>query len=60
MKDHSNFFHDALTKVHDVVHNRSHDRRSWQEVREIVDAALEEARRLDRAQSLINQAPSCA
>jgi hypothetical protein len=49
MTDHSNLFHEALIKVRDVVCNRSRDTQSWQEVRQIVDAALAEARALDRA-----------
>lgn len=46
--DHSNLFHDALTKVHDIAKNGSRNTQAWLDVLEIVDAAMEEARRIDR------------
>lgn len=50
--DHSNLFHEALTKVHDIARNGARDAQSWRDVIEVVDAALNEARRLDRASDL--------
>ena len=41
----ANLYHDALTKVRDIAKNGP---RNWAEVLEIVDAALDEGRRLDR------------
>ena len=48
--DHSNLFHAALVKVHDVAKNGTRDNQSWQDVLEIVDGALEQARKIDRAE----------
>jgi hypothetical protein len=48
MTDHSNLFHEALTKVHDITTNKPLNEQTWQDVREVVDRALEEARRNDR------------
>jgi hypothetical protein len=47
--DHSNLFHEALVKVHDITTNKPLNEQVWQDVREVVDKALEEARRNDRA-----------
>ena len=49
MTDHSNLFHEALVKVHDITTNKPLNMRSWQDVHD-VDKALEEARRNDRAE----------
>ena len=46
--DHSNLFHEALTKVHDIAKNGTRNAAAWLEVLEIVDGTLEEAKRLDR------------
>lgn len=46
--NHSNLFHDALTKVHDIAKNGIRNNQSWHDVLDIVDSALNEARRLDR------------
>jgi len=40
----------ALVKVHDIATNKPLNMRSWQDVREVVDKAREEARRNDRAE----------
>lgn len=47
MVDHSNLFHEALTKVHDVARNGTRNTAAWNEVLEIVDAALTAARMID-------------
>jgi hypothetical protein len=49
MADHSNLFHEALVKVHDIATNKPFDMQSWKDVREVVDKTLAEARRTDRA-----------
>ena len=46
--DHSNRFHEALTKVHDIAKNGCRNQQAWHDVLEIVDATLAEAGRLDR------------
>jgi hypothetical protein len=38
--------------VHDIAANRPLNMQSWQDVREVVDKTLEEARRNDRAAQL--------
>ena len=45
--DHSNLFHDALTRVRDIAKNGSHNQQAWIDVLEIVDAAIESARKQD-------------
>jgi hypothetical protein len=47
--EHSNLFHEALVKVHDITTNEPFNTQSWQAVREVVNKALAEARRIDRA-----------
>jgi hypothetical protein len=46
--DHSNLFHDALTKVRDIAKNGPRNTQAWLDVLEVVDGALNEARRTDR------------
>lgn len=46
--DHSNLFHAALTKVHDIARNGTRNTAAWNEVLEIVDQALNKARKIDR------------
>jgi hypothetical protein len=45
--DHSNLFHEALVKIHDIAKPRPRDPAAWDEVLTIVAAALAEARSLD-------------
>jgi hypothetical protein len=45
--DHSNLFHEALTKVHDIAKNGTRNTAAWQDVLAVVDAALGEAKQLD-------------
>jgi hypothetical protein len=46
-RNYSNLFHAALIKVHDVAKNGTRNTAAWNEVLEVVDRALEQARRLD-------------
>jgi len=46
--DHSNLFHEALTKVHDIAKTGTRNTAAWLDVLAVVDAALAEAARLDR------------
>ena len=46
--DHSNLFHEALTTVHDIAKNGCRNTQAWNDVLDVVDRALNEARRLDR------------
>jgi hypothetical protein len=47
-ENHTNLFHDALIKVHDIAKNGTRNTAAWNEIFEIVDRALSEARHLDR------------
>lgn len=49
MVDHSNPFHEALHKVRDIAKNGTRNTQAWNDVIEVADAALDEARRIDRA-----------
>jgi hypothetical protein len=46
MTDHSNLFHEALVRIHDITTNKPLNMQSWQDVRE-VDKVLAKARRAD-------------
>lgn len=46
--DHSQLFHEALSKVHDIAKNGCRNTQAWHDVLEVVDGALDEARKLDR------------
>lgn len=46
--DHSNLFHEALTKVRDIAKNGTRNTAAWNDVLEAADGALEKARQLDR------------
>jgi hypothetical protein len=48
MTDHSNLFHEALTKVHDIAKNGKRNAAAWLEIIDIVDRALQEARLIDK------------
>lgn len=43
-----NLFHEALTKVRDIAKNGTRNAAAWQEVLEVVDRALDAARKIDR------------
>lgn len=45
--DHSNDFHEALNKVHDIAKNGCRNTQAWQDILEIVDSALDTARKAD-------------
>lgn len=45
--DHSNLFHNALTRVHDIAKNGCRNQQAWLDVLEIVDAALATCRARD-------------
>ena len=47
MTDHSNLFHDALIRVHDIAKNGTRNQQAWLDVLDVVDRALKEARRID-------------
>jgi len=47
--DHSNLFHDALVKAHDIAKSGTRNTAAWNELLEVVDSALNEARRRDAA-----------
>jgi hypothetical protein len=46
--DHSDLFHDALTRVQDIAKNGAHNEAAWERVKEIVDEALAKAAALDK------------
>jgi hypothetical protein len=46
--DHSNLFHEALTKIHDIAKNGNRNTQAWLDVIEVADTAIETARRLDK------------
>jgi hypothetical protein len=43
--DHSTLFHDALVKAHDIAKSGTRNTAAWNELLEVVDSALNEARR---------------
>jgi hypothetical protein len=47
MADHSNLYHDALIRVHDIAKNGTRNQQAWLDVLDVVDRALKEARRID-------------
>ena len=57
MVNHQNLFHAALTKVHDIAKNGTRNTEAWAEILEVVDGALNEARRIDAEVELKWPAP---
>lgn len=63
--DHSNLFHAALTKVHDIAKNGCRNTQAWHDVLEVADGALGEARRQEAEvqrkwpRSNVHECPNC-